>query len=590
MHVLRQYAMAAAMLLASLLVSSPKPLSAQSTMPAADASRRAALAVLAVDVPDWFASAIASECSMGCRSRGSLERFDMMDVGQTVRRSLGRAALFDSDLLTWESGAPEALGRWVSENVARSAIAYSYGVPESGIWSIKHLQQRAMYQTTTNEALRDIRTLRGVTGGVASDLLVHTYFAVMSVGGYRDSTYVEKPTILNGFQQRAMYKRTVPLIGVLYQLAYDDGEAVRQALGDFYCGETVDDCGANAGGTLAERRRTRAAAFARYTPPVRLVTTFSKSIEMAVPQLASGRYDYSPLAAAAIDTWPEFINGNVASLQTVSLVIGTGPIAARIGRKEGAQRGKRFAVIRRETANDGELRESTVGLVRTIRAPDNRNNVVRRDETGRQVMVQQDSATFKQFHGGSVQRFDVLRERSRYHGAFRFAGGAGPAGPTLDLQYDQPFDPVNGWHGLIEAAGFTTNEPSGPYLGWGSDSTIVARLGVGLLNELTIVRGNLRLIPQVSGGALFLFNSATQSDDSKKFQLVALSPYVRYGASVALGLTARTQLFGSATLTKSFDAVLGANYETNLAQTLRWTDFTTSGNGLGFVFGLRWEL
>ncbi len=589
MRSLRPYGTAVATAAALLFCPAATALSAQSAAPVTDASRRAALAVLAVDVPDWFASAMRRECGGDCRSRASLERFDMMDVGETVRRSIGRNALFDSELMTWGVDGPTMLQAWVAEQVARSSIAYTYDVGTSNIWSVTRLQQRALYQTTTNAAMRDIRTLRGVTGGVASDLVPYTYFAVMSIGRYRDSTYVEKPTILNGFQQRAMYKRTVPMVGALYQLAYADGEAVRQALGEFYCGETADDCGTGSAATLADRRRARAEAFVRYVPPVRLVTTFTKSLEMAVPQSASGTYSYTALAASAIDAWPDFINGNVAELQTVSLVIGTGPIAARIGRKEGAERGKRFAVIRRNAAAGGELSESTVGLVRTVRAPDNRTTAVRRDESGRQVIVQRDSATFKQFHGGSIQRFDVLRERSRYHGALRFGGGAGPAGATLDMQYDQPFDPVNGWHGVIEAAGFLTNAPSGPFAAFGSDSTIVARLGVGLMNEIPIARGNLRVIPQLSAGGLFLFNSATQADDSKKFQMVALAPYLRYGGTVAIGLTPRTQLFGSATITKTFDAVVGDNYTANFSS-LRWTDFTTSGSGVGFVFGLRWEL
>jgi hypothetical protein len=582
---------ASAMCAASLLSLVTPALRAQPTNPPVDASRRAALTVLTVDVPDWFAGAISRACGGDCRTRSSFERYDMLDVGATVRRAIGRSALFDSELQTWDAGATESLRAWVADNVARSAIAYSYSVGPENIWSVKRLQERAMYQTTLNDAMRDITTLRGVTGGVASDLIPHTYFAVMSVGAYRDSTYTEKPNLANGFQKRDMYSRTVPLVGALYQLAYEDGNAVRRALGEFYCGETADDCGSGATGSLEERRRARATAFASYTPPLQLVTTFVKPITMAVPRNASGTYDYSALAATALDTWPDFINGNVTALQTTSVIIGTGPIAARIGRKEGAERGKRFAVIRRIEEADGDVREKTVGIVRTVRAPDNRTTFVRRDAAGRQVLVAQDSATFKQFQGGSVERFDILRERSRYSGTLRIGLAGGASGPAFDLQMERPFDPINGWHYLLELGVHTTNSGTGRFTRFGGDSTLVGRLGVGLLNEIPIAKGNLRLIPQASAGVLALFSNASQPGGTRKLERAAYGWYARYGATMALSVSARVQLFGSALMSKTFDAIPAEGYEftNSVTQSARWTDLTTSGHGLGYLFGLRWE-
>lgn len=560
-----------------------------------DVSLRGAVSLLAVDVPDWFGSAVTASCKDRCVTRASFtERYDINDLGTVVFQGVGTAGFLKAvEELDRPRGGPanrapvEAVGAWVARDPARKAILHAYGADRDFTWSVARLQQRALYQTTTNEAIRTVNSVRGVTGGVASDVLPQTYFAVFTVGAPKDSTYDEEPSILNGFQKRRVTRRTLRMAGALYKLGWANGDSVRRALAPFYCGDVPEDCGGAGGPPLAARRAQRAAAFAQFTPPVTFVKSFASDLVHAAV-VVDGRADFSPLAEQAIEVWPDWINDNVEALKTRSLVIGTAPIAARIGRKEGAVRGARFFVERRSQAEDGTERARTVAMVRTVSAPDNRTAAVTRDSSGRQVVVRRDSATFRQFQGRGVDRFDVLREHRRYLGGLRVGAGGGGTGLGVDLQLEGAIDPVAATHWVVEFGAFGGGTPTGSGIGFSSDSTTVVRLGVGGLKELLVGRGNVRVIPQLSGGALLLLNVATISNDKSEVQTAAWAPYVRPGLGVSFGVGPSAQVYGAAHYTLPFGATLTERYQ-GLATSPAWSDLTAAGAGLGLVFGIRYE-
>ena len=578
---------------------------------------RPSLTLIPTGLNSTLASAFAQACSDLCTALPIGSRFDINDpLSPGSAPNLSR--LWDPEQGGFIDGADGEIRRALIEGgIARNTILHLYGAEEEFEWRVDRLVQRALYGVSTTDAIATISSERGVTGDRPTELVRHTYFLVLSAVDYeeeRESVEVATltPPFLVTTQRLTASARP---IGMLFRIGYRTKAEVQRALFPFYCGETIADCGGGDGDIGAERER-RSAAFSDFAPAVDFIGTLQPS---SVSGQADGRDggDIRQLAMVdLIETMLDVLLDDMVrlepSVRARSQVVQTGPVAARIGLKEGVKKGRRYFAFEQIEDAAGEIQVQRSGVVRASRIADNRESAVTTTEGGDQILTSMDSTLFNQVQGGEIRRFHILEERPDLGFAVLIGAGLENNGKNYTGGYggwarvEYRFTAIPGGFGNAwplglkffiegEAAGSAEAVlPSDQFMFDGA----YWRANVGLANEFYPGRGNFRIGLEGSVGILNVTNLGTDSQTVPGRELLAMDNWqsfngrggitaaVAFSPTVDLVLAANYSVgFGGMTLTRTFDDETVEDIK--LEYSSEWSEFLDNGIGLGFGAGLR---
>lgn len=553
---------------------------------------RPSLTLVPVSLRSRMEAGYNALCSDGCAALPIGSRFDMNQLS-----SLGEIPsmreVWDIEGDAFADGAGEEIRNILARGGAgRNTLLHLYEAEDDFAWSTNRLAARAMYGVTTSDAITTIASERGVTGDNASELVANTYFLVFSAVDYEESREtVDLP--LGGTMETI--QGSVKPIGALFRIGYQSRAEVMSALVPFYCGSTAADCG-GANDLEAERARRRA-AFEQFVPEITLVSLFEAAV---VSESANSREEGDifellgvRLAATTLDALLDEMVRAEPSLRVRTAVVETGPVAARIGRKEGVKRGRRYFAFEMIEDANGEVELRRSGVVRAADVADNRVTAVVGASGEQQTLTATDSTLFKQIQGGEIRRFHTLEERPDL-GVSILAGASvdGGGGGWARIEYLMTAAPGGfgevwplGLKLFFEAAGAPSAQPVPE-----SDQDLFDgaywRANIGLANEFYLGRGNLRFGLEASVG---LLNNTTIDLDTDE-TLNWSARHARVGGTLAYAFSPLVDLVFAANyavtggMTRTYS---NSSSEEKQTFSTKWSEFLDTGSGLGFGLGLR---
>lgn len=454
---------------------------------------------------------------------------------------------------------------------AQQIIAHQFQINEDFVWSNDMLYERAQYAQTLKEAEADVSSEKGAISSSRSEFLnslTRSYILVTLTPARK----IEQEIPLTG---QTFTRYVADTYAFMFKLDYAKPEDVIKDLNRFYCSEGDSDCS------------SKKEAFYNFDIPIKLLSTNSSGVKGT--KMGSSFSDLGLLSEVAKYAFDMSIT-NIPSLQLRTYVESRKPITARVGMKEGVQKGRRYEVIRLRLNAKEEVVTEKRGFVRAKEVVDNRSNATQIDpETGREVIVQFKPSSFVQVHGQRINQRDVLVEAFDIGLLIKpYAGFGSYTSGGVDIMFRVP-NTVGGYFGLTGDVSVADEEETGMFLFSTDIYTTLLQGGLIFGADKYPANGNIRIMPQA--GFVVNYGMFGSEDEATQENLDELKPYI-----LNFGLKLKTDL--SIQFKQNFGITGGVTYTyltdkfsynvdgEEVEQDLNYNDYF-SNTGLQFTLGFR---
>tara|TARA_R110000868_G_scaffold408293_5_gene691032 strand:- start:66218 stop:67963 length:1746 start_codon:yes stop_codon:yes gene_type:complete len=472
----------------------------------------------------------------------------------------------------------EKLKEYFKQNdFAQQIITHQFQISEDFIWSNDLLYERGQYSQTLKEAEVDISSERGAISSSRSEFL----------------NSLTRSYILITLTPARVFEKQIPLLdetitqyladtyAFMFKLDYDTPEDVIKDLNRFYCSESDLDCS------------NKKEAFYEFEVPIKLLSTNSSGVK----GIRTGSSFSDPVLLSTVAKYAfDMSVTNIPSLQLRTYVESRKPITARVGMKEGVQKGRRYEVVRLRLNAKEEVVTEKRGFVRAKEVVDNRSNVTQIDpETGKEVLAQFKPSSFVQVHGLRIDQRDVLVEAYDIGLLVKpYAGFGSYTSGGVDVLYRIP-NTVGGYFGLTGDVSVTNEEDVGMFFadltGFGTTDIYTTMLQGGLLfgADTYPVNGNIRIMPQ----AAFIVNYGmfASENEATKEVIDEFKPYIlNFGLKLKMDLSIQVKqnfgIVGGVTYTYLTDDFTYNDDGEDVEQELIYSDYF-SNTGVQLTVGFR---
>jgi hypothetical protein len=484
---------------------------------------------------------------------------DLVDAPKTqdLNITLRRLEEADDDEEWFAAKAEEWANR---TGHARDIIEYLFRVDEDYGWSNDLLISRARYAQTEQEARIESSTVRGglaSAGDRALGMVTRAYSLILF------------PVIVEKEVKRKRDGKTITIVvkdrfvyGTLLKLPFATVDQVESQLASIYCDKPCSS-------PEIQRNMMSAKKWS-------MVSVWKKRVSLT---------DSQDLNDAIVDLVDDAIR-NVPALQVKTFVVDDQPIRARIGKKDGVKRGRRYRAVRQVEMN-GVRRQKHRGYVLAIDVADNTAHATRTTVTGQEQVQAFDTSVFKQVHGLKISPLDILVEKPdkglNIMGAYR--SGGYPSG-SAEIAYRVPTSFAFLFGLGLELFAESAEEVERDYW-WisSNDMTDWATLRGELFfaQEFMLMKGNIRIAPMF--GAFYQSSAPVNAEDDEEIAISAIG--------------GRASLMGSLMLTYNVGFFTRISYQTlggaelsvgDESEDIKWSNYFDAGTGSQLAFGMRISL
>lgn len=418
---------------------------------------------------DFNQSSLSSRAFIDKHINVNLSDLDL--DSETLQKIVGEDINNDLDVEELSKSLVEYFNRVKFGN---EIVKYQFLINDDFVWSNDLLNERSLYSQTEREARSTINSTLGAQNEAtkkAFEGLARTYVLVI----------FPNPVEGNDTKYYSFNSNSI-----LLKIDFKDGNDVVTKLSQFYC---TSDC--------SEQK----SSFNSYTVPFISIDGAKGGLKTSS---AGESLDDFMLLEQVLTKSIDLVIASTPALQLTTYVEEIKPITAKVGLKEGVQKGRRYEVVRRTINQDNEVISKTRGYVRAKSVIDNRQNIISVDESGEQVINEFEPSTFVQVHGIGINPRDVMIESVDFgllvnpyiaFGAYNSFGA--------DIMYRIP-NTLNIYAGLTADVSGAGEESTANF--WAdnfglvleSTKTILIQAGLGGKMDLYIANGNFRLTPKIA--------------------------------------------------------------------------------------------